>query len=181
MRLGIDRVPHRGELAKEGKGVLAGEQRPVAPPRHPFGQGLDVGLEPDRDAALEDQRPGLGVHERAAAGRDHLRLAVDQPAKHAPLAVAEAGFAEAVEYLLYLVIGGALDLLVRIDEGKAEPPCQAPPDRRLAHAHQPDEDDRRSGDVRAWKRVGHGGRGYTGGRVVGQKAGHAYPTLAAPA
>ena len=71
MRLGVDRVADLGELAEQGERVLALEQGPVAAAADPLGQRLDLGVEPDRDAAREDQRPRLGVHEGAAAGRDH--------------------------------------------------------------------------------------------------------------
>ncbi len=92
-----------------------------------------------------------GVHERPAAGRDHLRRPGDQPGQHAPLAVAEMGFAEPLENLGDADPGGLLDRLVGVDEGEAEPARQPPPDRRLARAHQADERDRlfmRAGRVR---------------------------------
>ena len=47
----------------------------------------------------EDQRARVRLRESAAAGRDHARPAVHQPRDHAPLAVAEIGFAEALEDL----------------------------------------------------------------------------------
>ena len=61
---------------------------------------------------------------------------------HPPLAVAEMRFAEPLENLGDAEPGRRLDLRVGVDEGKAEPLRQPPPDRRLARAHQPDERDR---------------------------------------
>ncbi len=170
MRLGVDGISRLGELAEQGEGVLAGEQRPVPAASHPPGQGLDLGLEPDGDAAVEDQSPRLRIHEGAAAGRDHLALAGDQSPKHPPLAVAEARFPEPVEYLLYLMVGGALDLLVRIDEGEPEAARQPPPHRRLARPHQTDEDDRSLGrSVGRKKRLSHCVRAIQGGGSWGKR------------
>ncbi len=56
-------------------------------------QRFDVGFEPDRDGFLLDACAGVGVHERAAAGRDHLRSAFEEPRDHLLLALAELFFA----------------------------------------------------------------------------------------
>ena len=88
-----------------------------------------------------DARPGLRIHEGAAAGRQHMHGIVEQPQDHPPLALAEALLAMALEDLGDGAAGRRLDLLVGIDEAKLQPLRQALADAGLAHAHQPDEDD----------------------------------------
>ena len=105
-------------------------------------QHLEIGLEPDRDALLRDAGARLGVHVGAAAGRQHLRAAVEQARDHALLAGAEIGLAIGGENLRDGHPGGRLDLGVGIDEGKAEPLRQPPADRGLARPHHADEHDR---------------------------------------
>ena len=93
-------------------------------------------------ARLVEQLAGARVDEGAAAGRDHPHLALDQAGDQPPLAVAEIVLAIALEHLGGGQAGRVLDRGVAVDERQAEPPRQAPPDRRLSHSHQSDQHDR---------------------------------------
>ena len=81
----------------------------------------------------------LGVHEGAAAERQHQRIAGQQAADHPALAVAERRLAVAGEQFGDGAAGGQLDLGVGVAERQAEPRGQPPADRGLAGAHQPDQ------------------------------------------
>src|SRR3712207_7778448 len=72
------RRPPRSTLFPYTTLFRSGEQRPVRAARHPSRQSVDIGVQPDGEAAAQDQRPRLVVDERAAAGGDHLRRALDQ-------------------------------------------------------------------------------------------------------
>lgn len=124
---------------------------------NPSGERLDVRVQPDRNAPLEHQRPGRGVGESSAAGRDHMRRTLQQAGYHQPLAVAEMILAEPFENLSDAETRRFLDLLVRIGEGQIEPPGQASPHAGLARAHQADEDDRSIGS--------NGRRGHQAGAI----------------
>ena len=89
-----------------------------------------------------DAGAGLGVHVGAAAGRQHLRAAVEQARDHARFAGAEIRLAIGGEDLRDGHAGSRLDLGVRIDEADAEPLRQPPADRGLARSHHADEHDR---------------------------------------
>src|SRR5690606_29104239 len=97
----------------------------------------------------------------------HFRPAVDQPRDDPPLAVAEAGLAEALEDLGDAVAGSGFDLGIRIDEIHAEAPREPPAHGGFPHAHQSYEHD---GTVDHGQAVHHGGGGYTACSLVGQKA-----------
>src|SRR3546814_1226890 len=114
VRFGVDRISYPGEILEKREGFLVPEQRAVVAPGHALGEGLDVGVEPDDDAALQDQRSRFVIDEGATAGRDHPGRPVDQPRDHPPLAVPEAVFAEAVEDFGDAVVRRPFDLLVRI-------------------------------------------------------------------
>src|SRR4029453_12647100 len=98
--------------------------RPIALARDAFDQGLDIAVEPDRDAALEDQRAGLGIDEGTAAGGDDLAgprpPLLDQPRDPPPLARTEECFAVARKDFRDRHLRGLLDRLVGVDEGVAE-------------------------------------------------------------
>ena len=89
-----------------------------------------------------DAGAGLGIHEGAAAGRQHLRAAVEQARDHARLAGAEVGLAIGGEDFRDGHAGRRLDLGVGIDEGDAEALRQPAADRGLARPHHADEHDR---------------------------------------
>ena len=99
MRLGIDRVARLGELAQQARGSLPASsgrwsRRATRSARVSTSASSQMAMQRSRISA----RVSL-VHEGAAAGRDHLGRALDQPRDHPPLAVAEARLAEAVENL----------------------------------------------------------------------------------
>ena len=86
----IDRIA-LGHQMRDALRRVALQHRPIGggaafDPPH---QHLEIGLEPDRNAVLRDARAGVGVHVGAAAGREHLRAAVEQARDHALLAGAE--------------------------------------------------------------------------------------------
>ena len=91
-------------------------------------------------AVIEQKVPGADEHE-GGRQRPVGRAVLEQAADHAALAVAEGRLAEAREDLLDRAARGALDLVVGVDEVEAEALREAPPDRGLARAHQPDEHD----------------------------------------
>src|SRR5205085_1937668 len=97
-------------------------------PRHPRQQQVELGTQPDRDAALADEGAGLRVHEGAAAGRQDMDRPVEEAGDDAALALAEEGFAVTAEDLLDALAGGRLDLGVGIDEIELQTARQAPPD-----------------------------------------------------
>ena len=141
----VDRIAHRREFAQHLERVLAAQQWAGVAPPHPLGQHLGRGVEPDGGRLFQDQRARLVIDEGAAAGGDHLGPAIDQPRDHAPLPVAKIGFAELFEDFGHAHAGGFLDRMVGIDEGHAQPVRQSAPYGRLAHAHQADKHDRRTG------------------------------------
>src|SRR3546814_18448650 len=100
----------------------------------------------------------------AAGGQDE-RPAGEQPRDHPALALAKIALAKAREDVGDGHAGGALDLVVGVGEGQAEPLCETAADRRFARAHQYDEDARagadRRGEVRrqSWRVSAHGARG----------------------
>ena len=96
-------------------------------------------------AAVE--RPAVArVDDRAAAGRDDTPdlgrpVGRSEGGDRAPLAGPEPGLALLGEDLRDRPAGRRLDALVEVDEGRAVAVRQPPPDRALAAAGQPDEDD----------------------------------------
>ena len=102
--------------------------------------------QPDRDRLLADGGAGFRVHERAAAEGQHQRLARQQPADHAALAVAEIALAIAGEQFGDRAAGGQFDLGVGVAERQPEARGQAAADRGLAGPHQPDQHDAASGE-----------------------------------
>ena len=79
MRLGIDGIAHRRELAQDSARVAILEQRAVAAASDALDERWNVGIEPDTQAVLQDQGAGLVVDEGAAAGRQDQRLPGQQP------------------------------------------------------------------------------------------------------
>ena len=92
-----------------------------------------------------DGGAGLRLDEGAAAGRQHLRAAVEKAADDPALAVAEIGLAVALEDLVDGGVGGLLDLAVGVDEGQPEAGGEPPSDRGLAGAHHADHDEGTAG------------------------------------
>ena len=74
-------------------------------------------MQPDRDALVPDQGAGVRIHEGAAAGRQNLRAALQQPGDYTGLAAAEIRLAVAGENLRNGHFGRDLDLGIGINEG----------------------------------------------------------------
>ena len=101
-----------------------------------------------------DRRAGVGAHERAAAGGQHLRTALQEPGDHARLAGAEIRLAVGGEDFGDGHAGGLFDLGVGIDEGNAETGREPAADRRLARAHHADQHHRTAAQRRASEACG---------------------------
>ena len=114
-------------------------------------QDIEIGAQPHGQCLGTHQRPRLGVHIGAAAGRQHMRRFVEQAGDDAALAGAELGLAVFLEELADRAAGRMLDLVVGIDERQAEARGQPLADRALARTHQPYEGD--------GARHGKGGKG----------------------
>src|SRR3546814_4716368 len=95
MRLGIDGIADRRQFAEHFAGVAVLQKRAVAAAPDAFDERRDVGVEPDAEAVLQDQRARFLVDEGAAAGREYHRLSGVQARDHAALAVAEMRLAAA--------------------------------------------------------------------------------------
>src|SRR3546814_15824280 len=79
MRLGIDGVAGRGEFAEHLPRIAVLEQRAVAAPRDALNQCRNIGVEPDRQAVLQDPRARLVIDEAPAAVREDMTLPREQP------------------------------------------------------------------------------------------------------
>ena len=71
---------------------------------------------------------GIRVHHGAAAGRQHLRTAVEQTRDHAGFAAAETRLAVTRENIGNGHAGGLFDFGIGIDKGQPEPGAEAPAD-----------------------------------------------------
>ena len=139
MGFSVDRVAGRGEPPKRTYRVGRIEQGPR--PR-PGGEDGDVAVEPDDNAAGEEQRPAAGVEKRATTGREHAKRALRQPRDRGPLQVAEQLFAGLREDVSDGEAGLLLDRRIRILEGQMEARGEPAADRRLARTGQADQRDR---------------------------------------
>ena len=142
-RAALVEQPAQGRL-----GIGGLQQRAVRAFANSSQQHLEFRLQPDRDARGGDALAGDGVHEGAAAGREHLLALVEQASDHLAFAVAEIGLAEALEDLRDGHARPGLDLGVGIDERQAQPLGEPASDRRLPSPHHADEDDRTSAERR---------------------------------
>src|SRR3546814_8811787 len=105
-------------------------------------QSVDVGVEPHRYSLVQNEGACLLVHERAAAGGDHLRFPVDQPGDDPPLAVAEMRLAELLEDFADGAARRRLYLVIGIEERQPEPYGQAAAKPGFARPHQHEADER---------------------------------------
>ncbi len=137
--LGIDGIAVFDQLAHHAFRVRALQQRTGGALADAAHQHVEIGLEPERDGMVADQPARLRLDERAAAGGDDALALADQPRQHPPLAVAEIGFAMGGEDFGDGHAMGGFDLVIRIDEGQAEPLRETPADRGLARSHHADE------------------------------------------
>ena len=153
--LRIDRLALGQQLrASVAAGSAVLQHRPVVlalvDPPH---QHVEFGGEPDRDALRLDGSARIGVHDGAAAGRQHLRAALEQPRDHARLAAAEIGLAMAGENVRDAHAGGFLDLGIGVDERHAKPGAEPAADRGFADPHHADQHDRAAAQTRPGSRL----------------------------
>lgn len=147
--------------------VAIPELRPGVAPRGPLGEDIDGRVEPNRDRPLVKELARAWVDKGAAACCDDADAAlVDEARDEPPLAVAEIGFPVALEYFRRRKARRVLDGRVAVDERQAEPPREAPSDRRLSNSHQPDQHKR---PVQALPEFYHS-RGYTAAHPLGKSA-----------
>src|SRR3954468_16957680 len=107
-----------------------------APPRE-----IDVDVDQDHEV-LGDALPGLGARDGPAAEREHRRVGACEGEAHGVLLdPPELLLSPLGEELADRLAGALLDRSVEIEEGTFEPLGQLPPERRLARAHEADEDD----------------------------------------
>jgi hypothetical protein len=94
----------------------------------------------DRDCVLAERAPDRRARDRAAAERDHRRLAPAQRVdRDRLLEHTELQLAAPREQLGNRLARAVLELAVEIDELAAEPARELDPERRLARAHEADE------------------------------------------
>ena len=140
--LRVNRIAHIHQLLQRRGRIGGFQHRAIGAALDAFHQHVELGLEPDRDGLGADERTRIGIHIGAAAGRQHLRSAVEQARDHARLAGAELGLAARLENIRDRHAGRFFDLGVGIDKGQPEPGAELAADRRLARAHHPDKHDR---------------------------------------
>ncbi len=99
VRLRVERVPLLREFGKYFSGIAICEQRTVALSRGAFHQGVDIGIEPDHDGALQHELAGFFVNKRAAACGDDLSLSIKEPCNDTPFSIPEMCFSEPLEDL----------------------------------------------------------------------------------
>ena len=150
---GIDRIALLDQPPQRLRRIDVLEQRTIAAALDPAVEDLEGGAQPDRNSLGADRRAGVGVHERAAAGGQHLRAALQEPRDHARLAGAEIRLAVGGEDFRDGHAGGFFDLDVGIDERNAEPAGKPAADRRLARAHHADQHHRAAAQRCAERRL----------------------------
>jgi hypothetical protein len=136
--LRIDRIALREELVDRRLGVGGLEERAVRAALDALQDEVAFGLQPDRHPGVADRRPRLGIDEGAAAGRQHLRAAIEEALDHAALAIAEVRFAMGLEDFRD---GGLAACSISVSASTRQAGARAAPDRRLAGAHHADHDD----------------------------------------
>ena len=89
-----------------------------------------------------DAAARVRVHEGAAAGRQHLRPAIEEARNDALFAGTEIGLAVGGEDFRDRHAGRSLDLGVGVHKTQSEALREPPANRRLAGAHHPHQHDR---------------------------------------
>jgi len=146
------------DQALDGRGRIRGlQQRPVRAAPDPAHDGVDIGLEPDRDGLAANAVAGFLAQESAAAGREYIWAAVEQPRDHPRFAVPEMRLAMGFENIRDRHARGRLDLGIGVEKRQPQPRRQPPPDGRLARPHHAHQHDR----TRSQRRKDFGLRGRT--------------------
>ena len=107
--LGVDRRPLLEQRRQPRARIAAREQRPVVTPRGAPDQHVQIGAQPDRERPLAHQGARLRIDEGAAAERQDLPLAAQQPGDHLALPGAKRGLADLREDVGDGGAGGGLD------------------------------------------------------------------------
>src|SRR5271166_2151914 len=129
------------QFGQDPPGVTRLQKRPVAAPRYPLHQDVEIGAQPQRYPVPTDHGAGQGIHKGAAAGGQDLHRLGQKPGDDSTFAVAKDALAAIGKNLLDRLAGGGFDLLIRIEKRQAEPQREAAPDLGFAGAHQPDQND----------------------------------------
>src|SRR3546814_15741659 len=124
-RFGVYRVADGGEFAQHRARIAVLEQRTMVSSPDALHQSVDVGVEPHRYSLVQNEGACLLVHERAAAGGDHLRFPVAQPGDDPPLAVADMRLAELLEAFADGAARPRLYPLLGLEERQPQPPGTA--------------------------------------------------------
>lgn len=138
------RDQHRVEARPRQRRLVEGSEEGT--PRvglEPARERLDRCAHTDDHAARERLRAELGIAQRAAPERDHATPALGEDRlERGTLVRPECSLAVALEDRRDGLAGPRLDRLVEVDEGEAERGGGQPPDRRLATAGRPPEEER---------------------------------------
>src|SRR3546814_18963852 len=84
--------------------------------------------------------PTVGIEHRAATGRQHNAVAHRQFGNHLAFALAEAGFAFALEDIRDINARARFDLVIAVDELQSAKLRQTPADRGLAGTHRTNQE-----------------------------------------
>src|SRR5215468_3664846 len=100
VRESIDGVALIDEVRQDLARISLLQEWPIVPAQHPLMQQIEIGTQPDRDAALADVGPRLSIHEGAAARCEDMHGIAEQPGDDLALAFAEHRLAAPLEDLL---------------------------------------------------------------------------------
>ena len=143
----VDRPSRLQQAAQGFFRIRRLQQRAVVLAAHALQQGLEIRVEPDRDAALGDPLARARIEKGAAAGGEHDLSAVQQPHDDTALAVAEIALAMLCEdFGNSHTAGRGDDFGVGVDECQAKARGETLPDGAFARAHHTHEHDRASGE-----------------------------------
>ena len=142
IRKAVHRVTICNEPLQRLLGVHIGQQRPITALAHTAQQHIEIGLQPDGDAMLDDILARLRRDERAAACRQNALALFQQAGHHAPFAVAKISLAVLCEDFRHAHARGGFDLRIGVGKIQPEPRRQTAPDGRLAGPHHTHEHDR---------------------------------------
>ena len=141
----VDRRPLVEQTTERLLRVRRLQQRSIGFLPHPGKQNVKAGLQPDRDAMPRDIFARGGVHEGAAARRQHHWPAGKQARDHLALALAKISLAEPLENLGDRQLGARFDLRVGVDEWQSKLCRKAFPNRGFSRSHHTDKHDRARG------------------------------------
>src|SRR3546814_1221247 len=115
------------------------QQRPVVRTRGPMQLLFNRCVQIDDITMRGQYAPTVGIVLRAATGRQHNAVAHRQVGNHLAFALAEAGFAFALEDIRDINARARFDLAIAVDELQSAKLRQTPADRGLAGTHRSEE------------------------------------------